>query len=260
VEPPDVTPPSTTIDSGPKSETTERVATFTFSADERATFECALDDAPFAACASPADYHGLTLGSHRFRVRATDLAGNTDPTPAGHAWVIVTPPPACVARTVSATPAADSWILQSSPTSNYGRDSDLKVDSKQDANARALVRFTLPPLPPGCRVTDARLRLYAGSYKAGRTLEAVAAASAWLENAVTWSNQPAVTGPAAATTIADRPGYLEWPVPSQVQSMYTGVNHGFLLRDRIEGQDGIEQVLYSREKGESPPQLVISFG
>jgi hypothetical protein len=77
---------------------------------------------------------------------------------------------------------------------------------------------------------------------------------------VTWSNQPAATGPAAATVVADRPGYLEWSVPSQVQSMYTGVNHGFVLRDRIEDQDGIEQVLYSREKGESPPQLVISYG
>ena len=105
-----------------------------------------------------------------------------------------------------------------------------------------------------------RLRLYAGSFKAGRELEAIAAASAWLERSVTWSNQPATTGPAATALVPDEPGYLEWPVASQVQAMYQA-NHGFVLRDRSEGATGIEQVLHSREKGgDNPPQLVISFG
>ncbi len=41
--------------------------------------------------------------------------------------------------------------------------------------------------------------------------------------------------------------------------MYSsGTNNGFLIRDATEGQDA-EQQLYAREKGESPPQLVISF-
>jgi hypothetical protein len=40
--------------------------------------------------------------------------------------------------------------------------------------------------------------------------------------------------------------------------MYSDANHGFLIRDAVEGQDA-EQQFHSREKGETPPQLVIRF-
>ena len=59
------------------------------------------------------------------------------------------------------------------PASNFGTDSNLKVDGKSgNTNARALVRFTLPAIPAGCQVTGATLRLYAASYKENRTLQA----------------------------------------------------------------------------------------
>ena len=38
----------------------------------------------------------------------------------------------------------------------------------------------------------------------------------------------------------------------------SGVNHGFLIRDAAEGQDA-EQQFHSREKGESPPQLIVTY-
>jgi len=94
--PPDTTPPETTIDSGPSGTTTERNATFTFSANEPATFQCSLNGSAWAACTSPRTYTNLTVGTHTFRVRATDTAGNVDPTPAERTWTITahdtTPP------------------------------------------------------------------------------------------------------------------------------------------------------------------------
>ena len=85
----DTTPPETTIDSGPPSTTTSTDATFSFSSSEPgSTFECMLDGAGFSACGSPQHYAGLALGQHTFEVRATDVAGNTDPTPASHTWTI----------------------------------------------------------------------------------------------------------------------------------------------------------------------------
>jgi len=89
--PPDTTPPETTINSGPPSTTTSTSATFTFSSNEAgSTFQCALDGAAFAACTSPTTYNGLATGQHTFQVRATDAAGNTDPTPATYPWTIGT--------------------------------------------------------------------------------------------------------------------------------------------------------------------------
>jgi hypothetical protein len=73
--------PETTIDVAPKAKTRKRKATFQFSSSvSTATFECALDSAPFAACTSPHTMK-VKFGKHLFRVRASD-GGNTDQTPA----------------------------------------------------------------------------------------------------------------------------------------------------------------------------------
>jgi hypothetical protein len=86
---PDTDAPDTRIDDGPRSRVKSTSATFAFSSTEQnSTFECSLDDAAFTPCSSPATYADLARGKHVFRVRATDAAGNTDPTPAMRAWVV----------------------------------------------------------------------------------------------------------------------------------------------------------------------------
>jgi len=83
----DLTPPETTITGGPSgtvystNPTTTQTWTFT-SSEAGSTFECRLDDAPFAACTSPHTISGIPPGTHTFAVRAIDAAGNVDPTPA----------------------------------------------------------------------------------------------------------------------------------------------------------------------------------
>ena len=53
-----------------------------------ASFECSLDDNPFADCSSPANYENLLVGDHVFKVRAIDVAGNKDPTAATYFWEV----------------------------------------------------------------------------------------------------------------------------------------------------------------------------
>ena len=83
----DTTPPETFIESGPVDPSGVSDATLAFSADEPGSaFECRLDGVGFDPCVSPVSYMGLTDGGHLFEVRATDIAGNTDPTPASWSW------------------------------------------------------------------------------------------------------------------------------------------------------------------------------
>jgi PKD repeat protein len=99
----DTTPPDTTITSGPPGTTASSSATFQFGATEASTFECSLDATAFAACSSPTTYTALADGSYTFRVRATDAAGNTDPTPAQQTWTVRHNAPPTARFTVSCT-------------------------------------------------------------------------------------------------------------------------------------------------------------
>jgi hypothetical protein len=81
-------PPAPSITSGPTNPTTATGATFTFSDSEAGvTFECKLDTAAFATCASPTSYSGLTLGTHTFQVQARNAVGTSSPTIA--TWTVV---------------------------------------------------------------------------------------------------------------------------------------------------------------------------
>ncbi|HYT11040.1 MAG TPA: DNRLRE domain-containing protein, partial [Mycobacteriales bacterium] len=107
VTPGDTIPPETTIDSGPSGLLGTSAASFAFSSSEiGSTFECSLDGAAFAACASPKQYAGLADGSHTFQVRAVDAVGNVDASPASRSWAIDTVPPATVID--SGPPAASN--------------------------------------------------------------------------------------------------------------------------------------------------------
>jgi hypothetical protein len=92
---PDCTPPDTQIDSGPVpgSLTNQRSASFSFSSEPGASFECSLDGAAFSGCTSPQAFSELADGSHTFSVRARDTAGNVDTSAATRTWTIDATPP-----------------------------------------------------------------------------------------------------------------------------------------------------------------------
>ena len=85
----DLTAPDTTLTSTPPAVTNSPNASFGFTATEAGgSFECKLDSGTFGACTSPQAYSGLGAGNHTFQVRATDGAGNVDPSPAIFLWSI----------------------------------------------------------------------------------------------------------------------------------------------------------------------------
>jgi hypothetical protein len=81
----DVAAPTTRITKHPRRRGTRRKARFKFTANEQASFECKLDRRPFRACSSPFTKK-VSRKRHRFKVRATDAAGNVEPEPAKFKW------------------------------------------------------------------------------------------------------------------------------------------------------------------------------
>lgn len=98
VPPPrDTSPPNTTIVKGVPSKTDKTQVKFKFTSNEPgSSFECSLkgkglDQAikQFVACKSPRKYKHLGEGKYTFEVRATDAAGNVDPSPAKDKFQVV---------------------------------------------------------------------------------------------------------------------------------------------------------------------------
>lgn len=143
----DTIAPDTQIDSGPPTPSASSTATFTFSGFDAGvsvtTFDCSLDGGAFAACASPQTYSGLANGGHSFQVRAVDAAGNVDPTPAAHGWVVnatvpdTTPPDTTIDSGPPEPSATDTAAFTFSGTDNTGGGGVAGFECKLDASAFA---------------------------------------------------------------------------------------------------------------------------
>ena len=121
----DATPPETIIDSAidingnvilPDTLSTSDEITFGFTATDDisgvAGFECSIDGQAFVSCISPQSYSSLAVSAHTFQVRATDVAGNVDATPAVFNWEIISeiPPQGDITYTVTTDPQGNTVI------------------------------------------------------------------------------------------------------------------------------------------------------
>jgi len=90
----DTVPPETVLTSTPPVLNNSSEATFEFTCSESSCkFECSLDNTGYYPCSSPHTLTGLANATHTFSVRAGDIAGNWDQSPATHSWSVDTVPP-----------------------------------------------------------------------------------------------------------------------------------------------------------------------
>ena len=184
----DTIPPETTLDAHPDALSTSSGASFAFSSEPGAGFECRLDTGAFAACTSPQSYGSLAEGDHTFNVRATDSAGNTDPTPASFSWTIDTSPPdtSIDSHPASLTNASDaSFAFSSEPGTTF----ECKLDSGSFAACTSPQSFSA--LADGGHSFDVRATDTAGN------TDPTPAAFGWTVDTV-----------APETTITDHPAAL----------------------------------------------------
>jgi hypothetical protein len=166
--------------------------------------------------------------------------------------------------TQSAATDRDSWVgEESSGNDNHGTENTLNVQSRSGQDRRTLIYFPLPSKPGGCVVSSAILRLYATSAASGRTIGVRRIQATWTETGVTWVTQPAADPtPVATGSSGTAPAWKEWNVASLVNLMYSGSNHGFLLKDESEDAGSTQLQVYQSEEdtpNTQDPQLVITF-
>jgi RHS repeat-associated protein len=131
----DTTPPDTVIDHGPDPVVVSDSASFDFSSPEPgSTFECQLDGGAWSACPAHDVVSGLADGSHTLGVRAVDVAGNRDASPATATWQADPIAPLAV---LADGPTEDSLIDGSAAFSFTVNKSDDTTDCRLDDGAWA---------------------------------------------------------------------------------------------------------------------------
>lgn len=159
--PADTIPPDTTITSGPEDGGTVATGTATFgfeSSELGSTFEVRADAGSWTVVPG-AEYTmgNLTNGSHTFAVRATDAAGNTDPTPALRTFVVALPAPVDTVKpdtTITAGPNSGSTISDPTPTFEFTVSEEATVQVRIDSGSyqTAASPWTAPALVDGPHV------------------------------------------------------------------------------------------------------------
>lgn len=174
----------------------------------------------------------------------------------------------------------DAYIKEDVPDSRYGGSMFFIIYSKStDANARAVLEFSLGGLPAGVDIDLATLNLYKndsfGVDAVGRTYWAYRLTRTdWDEAQVTWNEYDSgqawivaggdytVTDGASATVPATG-NWMSWTVTAQVEYAVDNViDVEFLVRDATEDSTGYGSEFRSKEYTTDPdlqPKLVIDY-
>ena len=138
------------------------------------------------------------------------------------------------------------------PTTCTATAATTYVRTKPSDNARTYLRFDLSAaspgaLPAGASITLAQVRLtVATTPVAQRTYNIQRADATWNEGAITWANQPGVTGAVGTGTIlttltgglggGDPQTWVKWSVTADVQGFASGsfANNGWRISDATE--------------------------
>lgn len=133
--------------------------------------------------------------------------------------------------TVPTTAGLSTHLLVARPTRNFGSPDVLQIAKD---SAVALLRPTLPALPAGAVVTEARLTYRQAGDAANSTAHSLQRVGRWAASKVTWDNPPPLVAGAAVSTVekADTPDRTRWThvVTADVVAWYGGAaNYGWRL-------------------------------
>lgn len=160
---PDLQPPDTIITTDLPPAINTGTARFLLTATEPASFECRLNDQKWKTCSADYQLKNLVSGQYSLAARAIDQAGNIDPTPAVHQWIIDKQRP-----TISwlAKPSSTLISAESIFAVQVSEPADLfcQLDGQTEQSCPVDLRYD--GLSPGQHQLIIRARDLAGNYSA----------------------------------------------------------------------------------------------
>jgi hypothetical protein len=181
----------------------------------------------------------------------------------------------------SSTAVADTWVDENAKSANKKTGAYVQVTSRSAQNKRAFLRFDLtkcaPLLASSVTVKRATLRLFlsqspgaARTYNIQRVVTPCpeSATTCWTEGALTWNNQPSVSGTVTSSlslTSSSALQYYGWDVTTDAAAFVSGTagNYGWRIADSLEGNaTAVDTQFKSKDAGTNAagaPQLVIAY-
>ncbi len=141
-------------------------------------------------------------GSYSVKLTVTNATGSDSLLKTGYVSVGSSPPPPSGTQTL--TPIADAQVKSTSPTTNYGTLSSLRVrqgTSTSPGDYHSYLKFDVSGLSAPAAAARLRLWVTDPSPDGGRVF---AVASAWSESTITWANAPAI-GTGSLASAGPRP-------------------------------------------------------
>jgi PKD repeat protein len=190
----------------------------------------------------------MKAGVYTVTLTATSAGGSDTETRFG--YINVTPPPTLN----QFAPVADAWVSKTSPSSNHGGDTELRVkyggDSPTSKHYNTLLRFDVSGLSG--TIVSVKLRLFVVDPASnGGTVYSVS--NAWTETGVTWANAPAADSGGLATVGATTTGV--WKEIELPTSAVPGDGTYSLKIQAASSSDGTTR--YSSREGLNAPQLIV---
>ncbi|WP_422846529.1 IPTL-CTERM sorting domain-containing protein [Acidovorax sp. M2(2025)] len=190
----DTAAPDTAIVTAPPALANSSSASFSFSSNEGGvSYACSLDGSAFLPCSTPSNIAGLSDGSHTLAVRATDGAGNADPTPATYAWAVDTTAPDTTIATAPPVLANSSSATFTFSSNEGGVSYACSLDGA--AFAPCSTPATFAGLASGAHTLAVRATDGAGN------VDATPASHAWTVDVVAPA-PPVISAPAAGSSMA----------------------------------------------------------
>ncbi len=186
-------------------------------------------------------------GTYTVSLTATNGAGPGSITKTGYISVS----PGGSTATFTLTPVADAQVKSSSPTTNYGSLSTLRLrEAASSTTYRSYLRFNVAGLAG--TIQSVTLRLYVSDASSNTTSVYPVSSTSWSELGITWNTAPAMGSPAVGSATPSSTGTY---VDIALDPATIGGNGLYSLGLQ---EDGTNSAIFSsREDPANAPQLVI---